>query len=170
MTRSLVCLLLLHGAAAASPRNVISLQATSLSSGGLGAQYERLVLPRRLSLAAGLAARVREASGDYRGRGVAAALEARWWFTHRASFAGPFLAARASVAEDWLEDAADGRTVGRMVTLTGGLSAGWRWRIRRFEITPSIGGAWIVQIDPGQRLAPLGKRALSLGLTLGWMF
>ncbi|MBI5533878.1 MAG: hypothetical protein HY898_14245 [Deltaproteobacteria bacterium] len=160
------------------PRNAISVRPLSFAARSFAAQYERFVLPPRLSLVGGLGIRG-AALGDYSSVTYDVAAEARVWIAGhkpwvpcgRGVMAGPYLALRADAAYTRLYDHVAERHVGSQMSYGQILAGGYRgvlWNF--FELTPSAGVALITETDPRGRLAAYPRFTLVFSLTAGWMF
>jgi len=168
MRRALVfvVVLLVARVAAAEERNVVSVPVLALGDGGLTLQGERY-LDRRWSVAVSLGAR-RAAEGDYDSLSAAAGVEGRWYWKGRARGTGPYVGARLAAASATLSDGT-GDSIGATTSLAESVMVGWRWRIRRVEITPAIGMTVRTEL-PDNGLAPETASFLTVGWTVGWMW
>lgn len=159
-------------------RNAVSLHVLSLGARSLSVEYERFVLPPKLSVAAGFGIRD-NAGGEYEAMTVAAGAEVRYWFSGRAvwsrlgpgNMAGPYVAGRLDLARTSTRDDVLDESLGSTVTVAESIAAGYRFvAFRRLEITPSLGVSVRTEIDTSGRLSPWTRGAAVAGLTLGWLF
>jgi hypothetical protein len=158
--------------------NAFELRPLAVLQRGFGVQYERFVLPPKLSIATGLAVRS-GALADFRSITISAGSEVRLWLAGRPPFSavgrgamvGPYVGFRLDVGYTTLTDRLEDRLVGSAVTLSESFTFGFRATLFRFfEITPSTGFVLVHDIDPSGRIASLTHPTMSFGLTWGWMF
>jgi hypothetical protein len=159
------------------PRNAISMSIFSVFGPGLTVEYERFVLPPRLSLVNALG--FRSTGGhDYTTFTGTTTLEARFWLQGRAPFtrytgramAGPFVAFREDVAWTLVHDDQEDRNAGTAIDVAETLSLGYRFVIGWFEASLLQGVTVSTQVDPRGRLAPITYVAAKTAGTLGVLF
>jgi hypothetical protein len=178
-----LCTLAIAGPASAGepprpvPENTLSLSLFALSSGGLAAQYERFVLPPRLSFATSLAVR-RSGGRDFDVLDTAFGAEGRFWLSGRAPFGafagpamvGPYLSVRVDYGIVSVSD--DRHVLGATHTVAEAFTFGYRFSIAGVvHVTPSVGVGVRTELDPTGRLAPWTRAELvRLGLSAGVMW
>lgn len=162
----------------AGPRNAVSVHPLSLGAHGLALQYERYIWPRHLSLAFGLAFRS-SSRGDYASWVTSTGVEPRFWLMRNRvrslrlgadAMIGPYLGLRTDVSWLLMSDTRRDAWVGGSVGLSFVGSFGYRFTIRRVEITPAAGVGTRTDFDVAGRLAPWTRAVLRLDTTVGWLF
>jgi len=163
-----------------APSHALSLSLPALSTRSLAAAYEhaRFFGDERFSLL-GLAGLRRGATGDYSSTTVSAAVELRYWLTGRAPWSpyatramvGAFAGLRLGLASTTTYDEIDDERIGNTLTLSEVLQLGYRFIAwQRMEITPSIGLQLRHEIELASRLPPWTRGAMTVGLSVGWVF
>lgn len=173
--------LALAPAARAEPRRdrAASLQLHSLQGlAGVAGQYEQVIPGRTWSWLAGGGLRAGAGGGDYGSRAVSVSAEARYWLRGSAvwsdlparSMVGWFVGVRGDLA--WTHTIDRTRDVGigdnLAVAVTG--TFGYRFEVRRVEVTPAIGLGSTREFDLTGRMPSWRRGTLRLGMTVGWLF
>lgn len=159
-------------------KNAVSLHLLSLGARSLSVEYERFLLPPKLSLVGGIGIRD-GAGGEYQSTAIALGAEARYWFKGRAvwsrlgpgNMVGWYVAGRVDVSRTSTTDELRDESLGSTVTIAESIAFGYRFVARgKLEITPSVGASVRTEFDTSGRLSPWTRGAGVVGLTIGWLF
>jgi hypothetical protein len=162
----------------AGPRNAVSIRPLNLLERGFAGEYERYVLPPRLSIAVGPSVRI-GGGEDFTGVSVGLGVEGRLWLWPKGgaptclgdrAMAGPYASLRFDAARTHLEanGAPQTRSIGTTVDLAETVGIGWRVTAGHVSIAPTFGVVTTADVAP--RLATYVRLSLAMGLTVGWMF
>lgn len=158
------------------PHWAFSLQLPSLLAGGVALQVERYLGEERWSLAVALGARSPD-SGNYEAAEGNVGFELRRWLWNRGPWAsrngvapgGLFAFAREDLG--YLQLRREGHLLGDSLQSASSLGVGYRLLpLGRLELTPSVGGALLVDRPLSSSAPPSIRPRLHFGLTAGLIF